>query len=131
MEKFERIMCIEDDPDILLILDFSLRRMGGFSVSLCAGGVEALEKVDEFRPQLVLLDVMMPGMTGPQTLAKLRDIPSMQDVPIVFMTAKAMQNEVEDLLVYGATGIIVKPFNPILLPDHLRIYWGHGSGARV
>lgn len=131
MEKFERIMCIEDDPDILLILDFSLRRMGGFSLCLCTGGKEALEKVEDFRPQLVLLDVMMPEMSGPQTLGKLRELPTIRGVPIVFMTAKAMQSEVEELLVYGATGIIVKPFDPVALPDNLRIYWEHGRGTRV
>jgi CheY-like chemotaxis protein len=131
MENFERIMCIEDDPDILLILDFSLRRMGGFSVCLCAGGREALNKVDEFRPQLVLLDVMMPEMSGPQTLSSLWELPTMRGIPIVFMTAKAMQNEVEDLSVYGASGIIVKPFDTVTLPNDLRIYWEHGRGTCV
>jgi CheY-like chemotaxis protein len=129
LDKFERIMCIEDDPDILLILDFSLRRMGGFELCLCTGGREALQKVDEFRPQLVLLDVMMPEMSGPQTLSSLRELPTMRGVPVVFMTAKAMQNEVEDLLVYAATGIIVKPFDTATLPNDIRIFWEQGHGA--
>jgi CheY-like chemotaxis protein len=77
---------------------------------------------------LVLLDVMMPEMSGPETLIKLRALPAMKGVPIVFLTAKAMQDEVEALLECGATGIIVKPFDPVALPQNIRIYWEHGRG---
>ncbi len=128
MELFERVMCVEDDPDIRMILDFSLGRMGGYTLSLCESGPQALERVAEFRPQLVLLDVMMPEMSGPETLIQLRALPVMQGVPIVFLTAKAMQDEVEALLECGATGIIVKPFDPVTLPQNIRIYWEHGRG---
>jgi CheY-like chemotaxis protein len=128
MEVFERVMCVEDDPDIRLILDFSIRRIGGFGLCLCESGMQALERVEDFKPQLVLLDVMMPEMSGPETLIKLRALPVMQGVPIVFLTAKAMQDEVEALLEYGATGIIVKPFDPVALPQKIRIYWEHGRG---
>ncbi len=131
MELFERVMCVEDDPDIRLILDFSIGRMGGFSLCLCESGAQALERVDAFKPQLVLLDVMMPEMSGPETLARLRALPVMQGVPIVFLTAKAMQDEVEALLEYGATGIIVKPFDPVALPQNIRIYWEHGRGIHT
>jgi len=131
MELFERVMCVEDDPDIRLILDFSIGRMGGFSLCLCEGGAQALERVDAFKPQLVLLDVMMPEMSGPETLARLRALPVMQGVPIVFLTAKAMQDEVEALLEYGPTGIIVKPFDPVALPQNIRIYWEHRRGIHT
>lgn len=127
-QAFSRVMCVEDDPDIRMILDFSLARMGGFELCLCASGPEALAQVEAFRPQLVLLDVMMPEMTGPETLAHLRALPFMAQVPIVFLTAKAMQDEIESLLEHGATGIIVKPFDPVTLPDNIRIYWEHGRG---
>lgn len=128
MELFERVMCVEDDADIRTILDFSLGGLGGYTVSLCEGGPQALERVAQFQPQLVLLDVMMPEMSGPQTLIQLRALPVMQGVPIVFLTAKAMQDEVEALLECGATGIIVKPFDPVTLPQDIRIYWEHGRG---
>lgn len=128
MEVFERVMCVEDDPDIRLILDFSIGRMGGFDLCLCESGVQALERVEDFKPQLVLLDVMMPEMSGPETLIKLRALPVMQGAPIVFLTAKAMQDEVEALLEHGATGVIVKPFDPVALPQKIRIYWEHGRG---
>jgi CheY-like chemotaxis protein len=128
MEVFERVMCVEDDADIRTILDFSLGGMGGYTLSLCESGPQALERVESFKPQLVLLDVMMPEMSGPETLIKLRALPVMQGVPIVFLTAKAMQDEVEALLECGATGIIVKPFDPVTLPQDIRIYWEHGRG---
>ena len=130
MQEFKRVMCVEDDPDIRMILEFSLGRLGGFALCLCASGAEALGQVQQFDPQLVLLDVMMPGMSGPETLVKLRAMPELQGVPIVFLTAKAMQDEVEALLAHGATGIIVKPFDPVTLPQSIRIYWDHAYGKR-
>ena len=94
----------------------------------CAEGRSALARVAEFRPDLVLLDVMMPGLSGPETLVALRLLPSMQGVPVVFMTAKAMPDELEALLAFGATGLIVKPFDAMSLPRDIRPYWEHGRG---
>lgn len=130
MELFERVMCVEDDPDIRMILAFSLGRLGGYTLNVCASGQAALDQAPQFAPQLVLLDVMMPGMSGPETLKHLRAMDSMRGVPIVFLTAKAMQDEVEALLEHGATGIIVKPFDPVTLPQDIRIYWEHGRGIQ-
>jgi CheY-like chemotaxis protein len=124
-------MCVEDDPDIRMILEFSLATVGGYDVCMCAGGQLAIDQATAFKPDLVLLDVMMPGLTGPQTLAALRSQPGMTGVPVVFLTAKAMPDEVEELLQYGATGVIVKPFDPVTLPVDIRIYWEHGGGRRI
>jgi CheY-like chemotaxis protein len=128
MTEIKRVMCVEDDSDIRLILKFSLERLGGFTLCLCSSGFEALEKVEAFAPQLVLLDVMMPKLSGPQTLEKLRKLEIMRGIPVVFLTAKAMRNEVEALLEHGSTGIIVKPFDPVTLPKDVLIYWQHGRG---
>lgn len=129
MSGLIRVMCIEDDADIRLILDFTLAKLGGYEVLCCDGGQAGLDKIESFRPQLVLLDVMMPGMTGPETLQALRQLPLMKGVPIVFMTAKAMPDEVTDLLQYGATGVIVKPFDPVSLPKDILMYWEHGRAS--
>ncbi len=126
MDELQRVMCVEDDPDIRMILEFSLGRLGGYTLSLCASGQEALDQAARFAPQLVLLDVMMPKMSGPETLQHLRSVDCMRGVPIVFLTAKALQDDVEALLEQGATGIIVKPFDPVTLPKDIRIYWKHG-----
>lgn len=129
MDALSRVMCVEDDQDIRLILEFSLSNLGGYALCICSSGAEALAKALEFRPQLVLLDVMMPGLTGPETLERLRKLPEMAGVPMIFMTAKAMPDQVEGLLQYGATGVIVKPFDPVRLPQDILIYWEHGRGG--
>jgi CheY-like chemotaxis protein len=127
-EQLRRVMCVEDDADIRMILEFSLCQVGGYTVQCCADGATALAEVTAFCPDLVLLDVMMPGMSGPETLAGLRALPELDGVPMVFLTAKALFDEVEALLQHGATGVIVKPFDPVALPAQLRIYWEHGRG---
>jgi CheY-like chemotaxis protein len=129
MKTLQRVMCIEDDGDIRTIIAFSLRTLGGYEVCLCDSGLAALDQVAAFQPEVVLLDVMMPDLSGPQTLQALRAMEQMRHVPVIFMTAKAMPQEVEELLSYGATGVIVKPFDPITLPQHIRIYWEHGRGT--
>jgi two-component system OmpR family response regulator len=129
-ETLRRVMCVEDDADIRMILEFSLGIVGGYEVRCCPGGHAALQQAPEFKPDLVLLDVMMPDLSGPETLAALRELPSMRGVPVVFMTAKAMPDELEQLLEHGATGLIVKPFDPMTLPHDIRPYWEHGRGAR-
>jgi CheY-like chemotaxis protein len=119
-------MCVEDDPDIRIILEFSLTAVGAFEVCLCPSGQEALVQAPIFKPDIVLLDVMMPDLTGPQTLAALRSQPGMRGVPVVFMTAKAMPDEVEELMQYGAAGVMVKPFDPVKLSQDVRSYWEQG-----
>lgn len=128
MNELRRVLCVEDDPDIRMIIEFSLATVGGYEVCLCPGGHSALAQAPIFRPDIVLLDVMMPDLSGPETLAALRQQLGMKGVPVVFMTAKAMPDEVEELLQYGATGVIVKPFDPVTLPQDIRIYWEHGRG---
>lgn len=128
MSELRRVMCVEDDPDIRTILEFSLGDVGGLEVCCCDSGRTALARAASFRPDLVLLDVMMPGMSGPQTLAALRALPEMQGVPVVFLTAKALPDELEQLLQHGATGLIVKPFDPMTLAADIRPYWEHGRG---
>ena len=128
MRALQRVMCVEDDPDIRLILGFSLRNVGGYEVLLAESGAAALSEVAQFQPDLVLLDVMMPGLSGPETLTALRGLSCMTGVPIVFLTAEAMPDQLESLLQLGATGVIVKPFDPVRLPADLLIYWEHGRG---
>jgi CheY-like chemotaxis protein len=127
MSKAARVMCVEDDPDIRTILQFSLEIVGGYQVAMCPDGFAALETAKEFAPDLVLMDVMMPGLTGPQTLGRLRELPSMAGVPCVFITAKAMAHEVEALLRQGASGVVVKPFDPVTLPQQVRVYLDQGG----
>lgn len=120
----QRILYVEDDDDIRAVARLALEAIGGFELAVCENGLQALERAESFEPQLMLLDVMMPGLDGPTTLARLRDIPSLVGVPAVFMTAKVQPSEVASLREAGALDVIAKPFDPMTLADTLRTIWG-------
>lgn len=123
MTKLNRILYVEDEPDIRAVAELSLETVGGFQVLLCASGQEALEVVDDFAPDLVLLDVMMPGMDGPAVLEALRSRPGFAATPVAFMTAKIQPSEVAYYKRLGAIDVISKPFDPMTLPDRIREVW--------
>ena len=75
MTELNRILYVEDEPDIQAVARISLESVGGFTLRICSSGEEALENAVEFNPQLLLLDVKMPGMDGPTTLTELKKIP--------------------------------------------------------
>lgn len=114
------MLLVDDEPDIRTIGQLSLARVGGWQVHAASSGAEALEALPRFLPDVVLLDVMMPGMDGPTTLARLRELPEGARLPILFMTAKVQRQEVERYLALGAAGVISKPFDPLTLPDEVR-----------
>ncbi len=119
----QRIMMVEDDPDIQIVARLSLEAVGGFTVEVCSGGFEALEKVESFAPDLMLLDVMMPDMDGPTVLKHLREREQTKELPIIFMTAKAQAHEIESYKKMGAVAVVSKPFDPMLLPQTLTTLW--------
>lgn len=118
-----RILYVDDDPDLLRIVQLSLTRIGGWEVKICTSGQEALERALNFQPDLILLDVMMPDMDGPTTLLKLKDLEPLEQVPVVFMTAKVHTDELSTYRRVGAVDIIFKPFPPLELPDVIRRIW--------
>src|SRR5215210_3699127 len=93
----QRILYVEDEADIRQVAKIALETVGGFTVELCASGAEALRSVSRFKPDLILLDVMMPGMDGPTTLTKLRNIREWRQTPAIFMTAKIQPQEILEL----------------------------------
>ena len=123
MTALERIMHIEDDPSIQEVARVALEVVGGFTVRSCDSGAAGVAAADSFAPQLVLLDVMMPGMDGPQTLTELRKLPIMEGIPVIFMTAKAQTQEVTAYRGLGAAGVIIKPFDPMTLSAQIREIW--------
>jgi CheY-like chemotaxis protein len=118
--KPTKVMIVDDDEDIRLICEIAIRRIGKWDVVAAASGEEALALARSERPDVILLDVMMPGIDGPTTLARLRDQPETRKVPVVFLTAKAQQREVDRYLRLGAAGVICKPFDVIKLADEIR-----------
>ena len=125
-DVLERVLYVEDDPDIRAVGTFALG-IGGLTVNSCASGNEALAAADGFRPQLILLDVMMPGMDGPATLRALRELDATSATPVVFMTAKVQPKEVAVYRDMGAVEVIPKPFDPMTLATVIRAIFARGN----
>ena len=128
MTELTRILHVDDEPDIQAVTALALEVLGGFTVESCGSGAEALERAESFRPDLIILDVMMPGMDGPATLQELRQRPSLAEVPVIFMTAKVQTQEVEHYLGLGASGVITKPFDPESLSGEVAAIWAESCG---
>lgn len=124
-ETLERILYVEDEPDIMEIAKLALVDIGGFDVKACPSGEVALEVASTFKPDLILLDVMMPGMDGPSTLQALRAESVCAKTPVIFMTAKVQADEVKALLELGAIDVIPKPFDPMSLAEQVRQIWSN------
>ena len=115
-----KVLIIDDEDDIRRIACLSLSRVGKMEVVDASGGLEGVRKATAERPDAILLDVMMPGLDGPATLSALRSNPATAEIPVVFLTAKAMASEIERLLGLGARGVLTKPFDPMSLPQELK-----------
>lgn len=122
-KELKTILYAEDEADIREIAKISLEDLGGFSVIYCTNGREALEKAKTARPDLILLDVMMPEMDGPTTLRELRQLPYYKDIPAIFMTAKIQPEELAKYKLYGAIDTIAKPFDPMTLAQAIKAIW--------
>lgn len=124
MNALKTVLYVEDDPDIREIATLALQDVGGLTVSICESGAAALQAVDRFAPQFLLLDVMMPEMDGPETLKALRAQGSVSDdMAIAFMTAKVHPEELARYRELGVANVIPKPFDPMTLADDLRAIW--------
>ncbi len=115
-----KVLLVDDEDDIRTVGNLSLSRVGGWQTVLASSGAEAVKKAAAERPDLILLDVMMPGMDGPTTFTQLRAQEATATTPIIFMTAKIQKQEVARYLELGALGVIGKPFDPMTLPQEIR-----------
>ena len=123
MRALKKVLHIEDEADIREVVKLALEAVGGLTVESCASGREGLERIEAFGPDLVLLDAMMPEMSGADTLAKLRAAPATATTPVIFMTAKIQPTEVEGFQQLGAIGLVAKPFDPMTLADEIKAIW--------
>ena len=121
--ELKKILYVEDQSDIQLVAQLALESIGHFDVEICSSGEQALARIAEFSPDLVLLDVMMPGMDGPATLQAIRAREDSRQLPVIFMTARILPDEVRDLKALGALDVIAKPFDPVTLGDDIRNIW--------
>ncbi|MDR9436397.1 MAG: response regulator [Thiohalophilus sp.] len=123
MTELRKILYVEDEADIQTIARLALQDVGGFELQICSNGNEALATAEHYTPDLLILDVMLPGMDGPTTLAELRKIPALAGTPALFMTAKVQPQELEQLRAQGAIEVITKPFDPMTLAETVRQIW--------
>lgn len=128
--SLKRILYVEDEPDIQVVARLALENIGGFTLKVCSSGNEAVGAAAEFAPDMIVLDVMMPGLDGPTTLQELRKIHSLANTPAVFMTAKVQPQEVAHYKRIGAVDVIVKPFDPITLSSSLTAVWERWHAAQ-
>jgi two-component system, OmpR family, response regulator len=119
----ERICYVEDDEDIQRIVRMSLERIGKMTVEIVSDSSMAMEAMTAFKPDLVMLDWMMPGMDGPTLFQEMKKRPETNALPVVFITAKASSRDLEELMRMGAAGAISKPFSPKDLPGQLQAIW--------
>jgi CheY-like chemotaxis protein len=117
-----RLLHVDDEPDIREVVEISLGLDSVFTTRNCGSGEEALTFAADWLPDVILLDVMMPMMDGPATLARLRDNPKTADIPVIFMTARAQTRELDRFRSLGAVGVIAKPFDPMTLATSIRHY---------
>lgn len=123
MKKLEKIFIVEDEDDIRTIAQIAIEDIGNYQLGSAASGMEALSIMPDFKPDLILLDVMMPGMDGIQTFQELKKIPVLRNTPVVFMTAKVQDSEKNSYKDLGAVDVIPKPFDPLTLSSILEGLW--------
>jgi two-component system OmpR family response regulator len=121
--SLQRILYVEDDADIRKIVSMSLEMVGEYTVAACGSCADALQVVDNFAPDMLLLDVMMPEVDGPSTLRQLRKRESAANVPAVFITAKVQAGDMVHYQQLGVLDVIVKPFDPMALSDRVGRIW--------
>jgi CheY-like chemotaxis protein len=122
-QQLNRICYVEDDEDIQRIVRLSLERVGKMTVEVVGDPTLAIDAMIAFKPDLVMLDWMMPKMDGPALFRAMRERPETRALPVVFITAKASQRELDELIAMGALGTVSKPFSPKDLPEQLRQLW--------
>ncbi len=124
-----RVLCVDDDEDILSVVALALRSLGGLEVTVATGGAEALEVLKRQPIDLVLLDVMMPGMDGMETMRAMRDDPATAGIPVVLMTARVQLYDSARRAFPGVHAVISKPFDPVALPARLATIWAQVQGS--
>jgi len=114
-----RILAVDDEPNIVRLIQVNLERQG-YQVETASNGTQALAKIRDHRPDLLVSDVMMPEMGGFELLENIRRDNSIADLPVIMLTAKTSEKDIMDGMVRGADMYLTKPFNPIELLQFVK-----------
>ena len=128
VRPLNRILLVEDDPDIQTVTSMALGSFGGYTVHVCGSAREAIDSAASFLPDLILLDVMMPGMDGLDTLKALREIPATATTPVIFLTARVQPADVALYSELDSLAVIRKPFEPSALVETIHGIWAKYHG---
>ena len=127
-KKLQSILYVEDDLHVRTTAKLVMEVIGKFEVRECSSGREALHAARDFQPDLILLDVLMPELDGVNTLAMLRRMPHLADVPALFVTGQTSESDIARYLEAGAIGVIPKPVLPLRLTGQLNAMWAQHAG---
>jgi two-component system, OmpR family, response regulator len=120
----KKICYIDDADELRIMVSTVLERIHGYTIKVFANGEEAIQHVDDFNPDLILLDMWMPpNMNGIETFQAFQQQPHLQNIPVIFLTGQAEQEEVQQYTALGAIGVIAKPFNPMQLGATIDQIW--------
>ncbi|MEN9203721.1 MAG: response regulator [Thermostichus sp. DG02_2_bins_29] len=119
-----RLLIIDDEPDIWEMTKLILENLAGWEVLTAESGPEGIQKAAQEQPEAILLDVMMPEMDGPTTLAQLRSRPETRGIPVIFLTAKVKDAQDSSFACLAADGCISKPFNAATLAAEISALLG-------
>jgi DNA-binding response OmpR family regulator len=129
VSESRKVLIVDDEPNIVTALEFLLRR-SGYDVRLAANGAEALEQVDAYKPDVVLLDVMMPLKSGYEVCQRMRERPDLAHIRIVMLSAKGSEAEINKGLSLGADLYITKPFSTQELVATIDRLFEQGAAPR-
>lgn len=124
-----KVLLVDDDTNIRMVAVMGLEDEMDWEIQEASSGQEAIQLASEQKPDLILLDMMMPGMDGISTFGKLRELDTVKDTPIIFMTAKVQPEEIESYKSLGARGVIIKPFDPITLAQEIHEILGQKQNS--
>jgi CheY-like chemotaxis protein len=129
-KQLKSVLCVDDEVDFQSIIRISLERLGGIQAHFCTDPQLALAKAREVKPDLILLDLMMPVLDGATLFRQLQADPDLASIPVVFLTAVMTGPEARNLHTLGAAGVLTKPFDVLELPRKLSAIWKALNPAR-
>jgi CheY-like chemotaxis protein len=128
--KLHSVLYVDDDPDICAVVQAALRLLAGLKVHIANSGEHGIDLAYELRPDLILMDVMMPRLDGPSTFRRMRENAMLAAIPVIFLTAKVLPSEIAHFFQLGAIGVIGKPFDPAKLCDDVLTLWNNRETVR-